>query len=63
MDTMLVSILHDFFDKNPNSFPPHIKSKVDIAERYHSDRTWRRTSDTRAIEKGVDGKDIDAVKH
>ena len=34
---------------------------MDIRERYHSNRTWRRTSDTRTIEQGVDGKDIDVV--
>ena len=28
---------------------------------YYSNQAWRRMSDTRAIEQGVDGKDIDVV--
>jgi len=58
MDTMLVATLHNFFDRDPTSFPPHIRY---IVERYHSNQMWRRTLHTRAIEKGVDGKDIDMV--
>ena len=46
---------------NPDRFPPHIKTPTDIEERYHSYRTRRRTSDTRALEQAVDDKDIDAV--
>ena len=30
-------------------------------ERYHSNRTWRRTSDTRAIEMDLKATDIDIV--
>ena len=61
MDRMLCIILENLFKNNPDRFPPHIKNNMDIRERYHSNRTWRRTSDTRAIEQGVDGKDIDVV--
>ena len=61
MDKMLCLILCKLFDRNPDRFPPHIKSHKDIEERYRSYRTSRKTSDTRAIEQGVDGKDIDVV--
>lgn len=61
MDTILVSILHDLFDRSPNFFEPHLGSRGDIAEYYHPNQMWRRTSDTRAIEKGVGKKDIDVV--
>ena len=61
MDKMLCIILFKLFELNPDRFPPHIKTPNDIEERYYSYRTWRRTSDTRALEQGVDGKDIDVV--
>jgi len=61
MDKMLCIILLKLFEMNPDRFPPHIKTPTDVEERYHSYRTWRRTSDTRALEQAVDDKDIDVV--
>ena len=58
---MLFIILLELFEMNPDRFPPHIKTPTDVEERYHSYRTWRRTSDTRALEQAVDDKDIDVV--
>ena len=49
------------FESRPNLFPPKIKEIEQVREIYHCFRTWRKTSDTRAIEKKVDGKDIDIV--
>ena len=42
-------------------FHPNIKNKDIIRERYHCFRTWRKTSDTRDIDVGVNRTDIDVV--
>lgn len=36
MDKMLRTIFYDLFERNPNFSPPHIRSKLGIIERYHS---------------------------
>ena len=58
---MLVDILEELFIESRSLFPPNIPSKDRIREYYHCYRTFRRTSDTRAIEKGVAQTDIDIV--
>ena len=56
--SVMARILENMFDeplKQKNiSFPPHVRNKIVISEWHHSNRTWRRNSDTRLIEKGVD---------
>ena len=42
-------------------FPPTINNNEDILENYKCYRTFRRTSDTRALEEKVDATDIDLV--
>ena len=61
LDGLLFSLLEDLFEEQNVLFPPEIKTILDIKERYHSSRTWRRTADTRVIETNVSDKDIDVV--
>ena len=61
LDGLLFSLLEDLFEEQNVLFPPEIKTILDIKERYHSSRTWRRTDDTRAIEMNVRDKYIDVV--
>ena len=61
LDGLLFSLLEDFFEEQNVLFPPEIKTILDIKERYHSSRTWRKTADTRAIEMNVSDKYIDVV--
>ena len=60
-DDLISEILEDIFDRKPELFPPHILGKENISERYHCFRTFRRTSDTRAIEMDLKTTDIDIV--
>ena len=61
IDDLLIEILEEIFDSRPNLFPPSIESKESIREFYHCFRTFRRTSDSRAIEQNVNQVDIDIV--
>ena len=63
MDRMLCTTLFKLFKMNPDRFTPHIKTLKDTEERYHPYGSWRRTSDTRDIEQGVDDKGIDIVDY
>ena len=47
--------------KNSELFPREIKTSSDIRERIGIYRTMRRSSDSRAISKGVKEPDIDIV--
>ena len=55
---MLISI----FEVSPELFPPTvIKSENDIKEKYHLYRSFRRASDSRALNQGVGQTDIQVV--
>jgi len=58
---MMHSILFDIYETDRFLFPPTIHDNEDIIEFYRSFRTFRKTSDTRAIEKQVSSEDIDLV--
>ena len=66
LDSMWVNkriwfILDKAFMKSPHLFPQEIKSSSDIRERIHLYRSFRRSSDSRAIARGVKEADIDTV--
>ena len=61
LDSMLHELLDDLFERNKNIFPPDIKTKEDLIESYHCFRSFRRASDTRAMEKKVSVTDIEIV--
>ena len=55
---LLVNVLEELFEDQSKFFPPEVKNLLDIRDRYHSFRNWRRTSDTRSVEINVPDKDI-----
>jgi hypothetical protein len=61
MSDSFLEVLEDIFDTDKGLFPPDISSKEKIRERYQAFRSFRRTSDTRAIEMNVSATDIDIV--
>ena len=61
IDDMLLEIIEEMYDESPDSFPAEIDSKEKLRDGYHCFRTFRRTSDTQALNAGVDGEDIDIV--
>ena len=63
LDGLLISLLEDVLEEQTSLFPPDIKNILNIKERYHSNRTWRRKADTQSIEMNVSDKDIDLVNH
>jgi hypothetical protein len=60
LDSFL-EVLEDIFDSDKGFFPPDISSKEILRERYQAFCSFRRTSDTRAIEMNVSASDIDIV--
>ena len=61
LNDMLFEVLTNIFDRNPDLFSRKISSHDDISANYQCFRTFRRTSDTRALEKRVKQPDIDIV--
>ena len=61
IDEMLLEVLEDMYNDNPNSFPGKIDSKEKLSDGYHCFRTFQRTSNTQALNAGVAGEDIDIV--
>jgi len=61
VNDMLHEILIEIFETNQNLFPRNILLKDQIIDKYQCFRSFRRGSDTRAIEQQVDDKDIDVV--
>lgn len=61
----LTSTLHHYLlqilDESPNVLPSKITSAEEITERYHTFRSFRRGSDTRALAMKVDENDIYCV--
>ena len=53
--------MEDIFAENRRIFPEHIKAVEDIHSAYHCFRSFRRASDTRALEKKVGKDDINIV--
>ena len=61
LDDMLSTTLEGIFEREPQLFPPHIQKKDDVRKIYHYFRSFRRTSDTRAIEINASDKNMDVV--
>jgi hypothetical protein len=61
VDDMLHEVLEDIFDSDRDLFPPAIKDVETLRTAYQAFRTFRRTSDTRALEMKVARDDIDVV--
>ena len=54
-------LLDDLLDRSSELFPSDIRSPEAIRDKYSVFRTFRRSSDTRAIECGVRENDINVV--
>jgi hypothetical protein len=54
-------ILEELFTHQQDLFLSLIKTKEDIEGNYHAFRSFRRSSDTRALNQGVRRDDIDLV--
>ena len=61
IDDMLTEILSDLFEEREQLFPGDIKTLDDIPKKFQCFRTFRRTSNTRLIEKKVSSTDQQVV--
>jgi len=61
LNEMLWEALMKIYQDDKSSFPRKIRDENDIRNYYQCFRTFRRTSDTRALERGVAKADIDIV--
>jgi hypothetical protein len=61
IDQAMHEILEELLIQNQDLFPSFIKNKEDIEANYHAFRSFRRSSDTRALNRGVRRDDIDLV--
>jgi hypothetical protein len=61
IDQGMHEILEELFMMERDLFGPSIKGKEDILESYHAFRSFRRSSDTRALNKGVKRDDINLI--
>jgi hypothetical protein len=61
LDDNLVEILEEIYDEDSGLFPATIQSKDDICVSYQVFRSFRRSSDTQALESNVSKTDIDIV--
>ena len=61
IDELLTEVLEEMYENDPTSFPAEVDEKDKITQFYHCFRTFRRTSDTRAIDVGVSRDDIDVI--
>jgi hypothetical protein len=61
IDQGMHEVLEDLFVSHRHLFPSSITSKEDVLSSYHAFRSFRRSSDTRALNQGVRRDDIDLV--
>lgn len=61
IDDVLAEVLSDLFEEKEHLFPGDIKTLDDIPQNYQCFRTFRRTSNTRSIEKKVSLTDQQVV--
>jgi hypothetical protein len=61
MDDALHEVLEDLFVTNRSLFPATIEDVEQVLERYQLFRSFRRSSDTRALDQRVAETDIDIV--
>jgi hypothetical protein len=61
IDQGMHEVLEEVFLSRRELFPSTITDREDIVANYHAFRSFRRSSDTRALDKGVNKDDIDIV--
>ena len=61
LDEMSPKLLMEFHSENREFFPLNMDTQENTRNNYHCFRTFRRTSDTRALEIKVHESDIDIV--
>jgi hypothetical protein len=61
MDNALHEVLEDLFETKRSLFPPTIASVNELRKLYQVFRSFRRSSDTRALVQRVVGTDIDII--
>ena len=61
LDEMVIELLMEYHSENRELFPVDMDTQEKIRNSYQYFRTFRRTSDTIALEKKVNESDIDIV--
>ena len=61
IDDMLLEVLTECYGEDRDMFPLDITTIESLDKFYHAFRTFRKTSDTRAINQGVKSIDVDIV--
>ena len=61
IDKMMFEVLKDIFVSDRSLFDVRIKDVKNVQDNYKSYRSFRRSSDTRAINQGVSAVDIDVI--
>ena len=61
VDDAMLEALEEVFHQEKDIFPAGIKSEEDLRKSYHCFRSFRRASDTRALEVKVGTDDINIV--
>jgi hypothetical protein len=61
IDQSMHEVLEELFIQQQDVFPSSIKSKDNVKANFHTFRSFRRSSDTRALNRGVRRDDIDIV--
>ena len=61
LDGFFLSVLEYFNETQPYLFPTNMEGREHIRESCHYFRTWRKTSNTRALELGLKPDDINIV--
>ena len=61
LDAAMLEVLEELFDANRPLFPENIRTVEELRKAYHCFRSFRRSSDTRALEKQVGTDDIKIV--
>jgi hypothetical protein len=62
IDDCFQEVLEDLYSTQHELFPTHILTVQMIRERYQVFRTYRKSSDSRALAMGVSPNDVDVVK-
>ena len=61
LDEMVIELLMEYHSENRELFPVDMDTQEKIRNSYQCFRTFRRTSDTRVLEKILNKSDIDIV--
>ena len=58
---MLIGVLQEIYEEDATAFPADIDSKNALGQSYQYYRTFRKTYDTRDLERKVSPSDIDVI--